>query len=322
MAQIPQFLFACQEEVNSDVTFFSLPPQPQNVAENAPPAATNQVMHLPLNAVDDSNVKFNSIRGFVCFIYQRRLVDGNIEHVQMICKPSTQESSILPTMNTTRVRMMSYYGYDEVNNQLKVLSMTWQNGMNFDDHQVLTYGPGNAWRTIGCDVPHHSSKKGICFNGVLYYPAIDMSTGHNMIVCFDVKAEEFRILPAVIMEGMIEAVKHGSFINYNGRLGILESENMLGVDNTSTHFTMWLLNHATQVWTDHIHEFPASFEDTVGEALLRFDGMISLTNEVVFSSYYPSNPFYLFYYNIVTNTFRKVKIEGMEAYNYRYTCLN
>ncbi|XP_010472504.1 PREDICTED: F-box protein DOR-like [Camelina sativa] len=321
MAQIPQFLFACQEEVNSDVTFFSLPPQAQNVAENAPTAATNQVMHLPLNAVNGSNEKFNSIRGFVCFIYQRRLVDGNIEHVQMICKPNTQESSILPTMNTTRVRMMTYYGYDEVYNQLKVLSMTWRNGMNYDNHQVLTFGPGNAWRTIPCSVPHHSSKKGICINGVLYYPAIDMSTDHDMIVCFDVNSEVFSSLPD-IMETMIEAVKYGSFIHYNGKLGILQSENILGVDNTSTYFTMWLLDHETQVWAHQIYEFPASFEDTVGEAMLRFDGIITLTNEVVFSSYYPSNPFYLFYYNIVTNTFRKVEIEGMEAYNYRYTFLN
>ncbi|EOA27589.1 hypothetical protein CARUB_v10023728mg [Capsella rubella] len=299
-------------------------PQPQHLAEDAPPVATNQLMHLPLSSIPDSKVYINSIRGFVCFIYQR-LVNGSIKHVQMICKPSTQESSNLPRMNTsrmntTRIRMHSYYGYDEVNDQLKVLSMTWRSGRNFDDHQVLNFGPGNAWRTIPCSVPHFARKKGICISSILYYPAIDKSTGEHMIVSFDVRSEVFSALPA-IMETMIEALELGTFVDYNGILGILQSDITLHVDNTSKSFTLWYLDHETQAWAHHIYEFPASFEDTIGEASLFISGM-TRTNEVVFSSYYPSHPFHLFYYNIVTNTFRRVEIQGMEAYEYLSTFLN
>ncbi|AED95099.1 F-box associated ubiquitination effector family protein [Arabidopsis thaliana] len=85
-------------------------------------------------------------------------------------------------------------GYDPVEKQYKVL--TWFDG--FEEYQVLTLGIGEpSWRNIKCCRPHlhYPLYKGICINGVLYY--VGTVTGllkDFMVVCFDVKYENFRFV--------------------------------------------------------------------------------------------------------------------------------
>ncbi|KAG7532770.1 F-box associated interaction domain, partial [Arabidopsis thaliana x Arabidopsis arenosa] len=87
-------------------------------------------------------------------------------------------------------------GYDPVEKQYKVLSVTWSKGSK--EYQVLTLGIGEpSWRIIKCCRPniYHPLHKGVCINGVLYY--ICTITGvlkDSMIVCFDFKSEKFRFI--------------------------------------------------------------------------------------------------------------------------------
>ncbi|XP_020872002.1 F-box protein At5g65850 [Arabidopsis lyrata subsp. lyrata] len=89
---------------------------------------------------------------------------------------------------------MSYFGYDPVEKQYKVLSVTRSDG--FDEYQVLTLGIGEpSWRMIKSCRPHIHYSKHVCINGVLYYIAsITGFLEDLMVVCFDVKSEKLRFI--------------------------------------------------------------------------------------------------------------------------------
>ena len=111
-------------------------------------------------------------------------------------------------------------GYDPVDKQYKVLSMTWGSTCGRQEeasHQVLTLGTENPlWRRINCCIPHFPLHYEICINGVLYYQAGNVSCSGSIIICFDVRSETFRFIKFL-----------GSYprlVNYNGKLGLLLSE--------------------------------------------------------------------------------------------------
>ncbi|KAL0744887.1 hypothetical protein Bca101_101052 [Brassica carinata] len=90
---------------------------------------------------------------------------------------------------------ITFFGYDPINKQFKVLCMTvtnYRKQVNSKEHQVLTIGKGRlSWRKIKCLFPHYPERErdGICINGNLYYVARSDKT--CLIVSFDVRSEEF-----------------------------------------------------------------------------------------------------------------------------------
>ena len=113
--------------------------------------------------------------------------------------------------------MRSFLGYDPVEKQHKVLSVTILDKCVVE-HRILTLGTGNMkWRLIECDVPHsYPGTKSICINGVLYYNARD-SNGDDMVVRFDVRSEKYsfvnfierRMLPVTLInfQGKLASVR-------------------------------------------------------------------------------------------------------------------
>ncbi|KAG5408103.1 hypothetical protein IGI04_004422 [Brassica rapa subsp. trilocularis] len=148
----PQFLFAC--EIGCKVYFFSSA-QPQNPEEYTPPITASYHMSLHLNHAYQIH---SPIRGLVCTGDFSGGLNGRKRPamVRVICNPRTRQSFTLPRMNTRNgCEVRSFFGYDPVEKQFKVLSMTLLHGKDDAMHQVLTLETGKlSWRRIECDVPH------------------------------------------------------------------------------------------------------------------------------------------------------------------------
>jgi len=126
-----------------------------------------------------------------------------------------------------------------------------------------------------------------------------------VIVCFDVRSEEFRFI--------IGALHHGSLINYNGKLSLyLPSTVYSRFNGVIRSIKLWVLEDAKrQEWSEHTYILPA-MHDIMKTTDLRCVGMTQ-TKEFVFWSI-KGMRFYVFYYNIERNTIKKVEMQGMEAF--------
>ncbi|AEC06904.1 unnamed protein product [Arabidopsis thaliana] len=177
--------------------------------------------------------------------------------------------------------------------------------VNYHMHHILTLGSGNmSWRTIQCCIPHRSFDGGICIDGLIYYYA-GVNNNDIVIVCFDVRSEEFRFI--------IGALHHGSLINYNGKLSLyLPSTVYSRFNGVIRSIKLWVLEDAKrQEWSEHTYILPA-MHDIMKTTDLRCVGMTQ-TKEFVFWSI-KGMRFYVFYYNIERNTIKKVEMQGMEAF--------
>ncbi|KAF3558974.1 hypothetical protein F2Q69_00017129, partial [Brassica cretica] len=221
---------------------------------------------------------------------------GSKYSAPVICNPSTGQ----------------LFGYDPIDKQVKVLSLSGEPNMVSEEYQIMTLGMGklfqrmiNCGRFLLCN-PHF---KGICINGVLYYPSVDFPRGSYLLVCFDVRSEK---LTFINDDNFIIMV--GTMINYNGKLGFLLSVKSDYVDESSTSVNLWVLEDIEkQEWSEHIYVLPPLWKDIVGRASLSFVGM-TRTNEIVMQPLaYPPTPLYLIYFNIERNTVVRVAIQGMDG---------
>ena len=108
------------------------------------------------------------VRGLICGRNGTKMMVGN---------PSTGQFLTLPRVKTTRRGIISFFGYDPVNDVYKVLCMTILQGRQrrgskvvSEEHQVYTLGAQRKWRMIECKHPHLPHPcvitKGICINGI------------------------------------------------------------------------------------------------------------------------------------------------------------
>ncbi|KAL0648623.1 hypothetical protein Bca4012_046914 [Brassica carinata] len=162
----PRLLFAFRED--GELFFFSAP-QNQEDDNSLSPITASYHMSFPVNDVKEI---YSPISGLVC-VKDKRIVKGM--RVWVICNPSTGQSFTLPRMETRkRFGVRSFFGYDPIEKQFKILSMTYARVGNAisKEHQVLTLETRKlSWRMIECGVPHFPHSNSVCINGVLYYKA-------------------------------------------------------------------------------------------------------------------------------------------------------
>ncbi|CAF1699730.1 unnamed protein product [Brassica oleracea] len=188
-SSLPQLLLSRQE--NDELLFFTAP-QAVHTSSIISPNHHKKIPFLSTSQI------CGHLRGLICLTHQRT-VKKRKETVPVMFNPSTGESLELPKVKTSMVMVRSFFAYDPVAKQFKVLSMSWpcyKSGWICKDHQVLTLGNGNlAWRMVECGIPHHPTYDGICINGCLYYQAIvDRGSGVSAIICFDVRSEKFSFI--------------------------------------------------------------------------------------------------------------------------------
>ncbi|CAA7044446.1 unnamed protein product [Microthlaspi erraticum] len=135
-----------------DLLFFSSP-QPQNPDENSSSVVANIKF-----SVHGSRGDIDYVHGLVSLLCNQNS-RGKEETLAVICNPSTRESVILPKVKMMRgARVKCLLGYDPIDKQFKVLSMTkgdYRLGVSWEKHQVLTLGTGGkpSWRKIECPYP-------------------------------------------------------------------------------------------------------------------------------------------------------------------------
>ena len=121
----PQLLFVYRQKYK--LVFLSLP-QPQNLDKNSPPQ--NLDKNSPPVAVKHlSSIPF---RGSSCYVsgHVQGLVSLRVIHkrmsLQIICNPSTGQALTLPKIKSSSFifRVRSILGYDPIDNQFKVLSLS------------------------------------------------------------------------------------------------------------------------------------------------------------------------------------------------------
>ncbi|CAA7014915.1 unnamed protein product [Microthlaspi erraticum] len=221
--------------------------------------------------LEDSFRVCGHVRGLVC-LDDLRVIKERKETAPVICNPRTGQLLPLPKVKTERrVGMWSFLGFDPTDEEFKVLTIT--RGV---EHRVLTLGTRKLeWRMIECGIPRHYPRSdGICINGGVYYRA-SVNRYAVGIVCFDV------------------------------RLGVFIEE--------SRHFELWVLVDAERhEWSKHVSVLPQPlWERVVAEQMLYIVGVAGGTDEVVWWPRYGCAPFYVYYYNMERNTFRRVEIKGM-----------
>ncbi|KAL1226018.1 F-box protein [Cardamine amara subsp. amara] len=302
----PKLLFVCQTD--SKLVIFSSP-QPQNPNENS--SLVSPSYHMSFSFNFGTSKICNHVNGLLCLKHLRNRKKSTVLE---ICNPSTGQSLTLPKVNTSSVKpVRSYLGYDPVEKQYKVLSMSWS--YVFEEHQVLTLGTGEpTWRRIECYRPHWSLHKAVCVNGILYYiAAVNSFLTDSMVVCFDVRSEKFRFIQ--VAETFIREC-FGTLVNYNRKLATLVL-GKFGFVRAREILELWVLEDADKhnYWSKHTYLSPALWRNMEDEFDLRFCG-VTQANEVVMSRserQQARSVLYVFYY-IERKTARRVQIQGMETY--------
>ncbi|CAH8268007.1 unnamed protein product [Arabidopsis lyrata] len=176
--------------------------------------------------------------------------------------------------------------------------------MSFSTENVLSLGTGElSWRTIECSISHCSASDGICINGVVYYLAACNGTRlHTPIklVCFDVRFEKFKFLDVNSMIWM------STLVNFNGKLGAILPDEL-----TESIELRVLEDPEEGKWSRHIYIFPPIWKNLVAQEYFLCVVGMTHSGEIVFSSYFPSDPFYVLRYNVERNTIIKVEIQRL-----------
>ncbi|CAN7049534.1 unnamed protein product [Brassica rapa subsp. trilocularis] len=220
--------------------------------------------------------KSGPVRGFVCLTNYRIGMKETVS-ATVIYNLSTGQAIHLPNVKTSSDSVKSYLGFDPTDKQFKVLLITSTPGVS-DEHQVLTLGtPNHSWRNVKCcciSYCYPHSNDGICINGGFYYVA---------------------------------AGKLGAFVGDGPGVGGV-------VTGQTTSFVLWVLVDAEKhEWSKHLYVLPPLWKNVVAKSELYFVGVTG-EDEIVFSTLYISDPFYVYYYNIESNTVTRVEIQGMSAF--------
>lgn len=137
----PKLLFTCLKD--GKTFFFTSLPNPTNSST----FTVDFHMSFPINYPCEVA---RPVRGLVCGLNQETLKRRKVT-VPLICNPSTGQYLTLPKVNTKKEGVNSFFGYDPVDKQFKVLCTTQSDiGMlRFREHQVLTLGTEEkkpSWR--------------------------------------------------------------------------------------------------------------------------------------------------------------------------------
>ncbi|KAL9309563.1 putative F-box protein [Arabidopsis thaliana] len=294
----PRLLFAW--EVNKELLFFASP-QPQKPYDNSSLVATPYKRfpkYLPTRIC-------TTLGGLVFLQKWRR------KKTRVICNPVSGDYITLPKVKATGVGE-SYFGFDPITKQFKVLCMTWSRYGTPNTHQVLTLETGKRlWRTIQDPIlPHYRSFDRICINGVLYYGAYFEESQSSKIVCFDFRFEKFSFIN-IADEGMFRGSYKWTLFNYKGKLGAHQY-------SRNGELVLWVLEDAEKhKWSKSICILPPIVHNS------RIVGVTG-TGEIVFSPYacYMPSPFYIFFYNIQTKTCTRVHVKGFEEFKHNFTLLH
>ncbi|KAF8052391.1 hypothetical protein N665_1562s0002 [Sinapis alba] len=237
---------------------------------------------------------------------------------QFIVNPTTGKSIALPRVRTKRKAPVSYFGYDSVSDQYKVLCMTEaQRGPNFlrpsSQHQVFTLEAKKrrSWRMLECRIPHRPLSYGVCVHGVIYYMAKTGSTNNwsqLSLMSFDLRSEKFGVSPEIPITEVQNS--HVVILNFQGKVAI--------TTKASTYtFDVWVMDEDPEEGNKWLMKLTFSVEPWNGLFRNLYITGMTQTGEFILAPYFNSDDVYVGLYNHYTDTFRKIKVQGKEDNDFK-----
>lgn len=294
----PRLLFFMRRLYEDDLVFFWLP-QPQHPYEKV----SSPEFHMKLDM--DLDRFGGHASGLFSFSRTPSMFsEENEDTVHVICNPSTWQCRRLPKLKNVKV-LQSLLGFDPIDKQIKILQMA-----KAGEHRIMTLGTGKMrWRKIQCPLAHNATmlNQQICINGVLYYLTGNYNTSDIVIVCFDVRSEEFKLIDNA--ESFL-CYPFTTLVNYKGKLGVIN-----WIYNDITFELFVLENVEKQEFSKYVYTLPKN--KIGGWDYISIVG-VTASGEFVFSSDHTSGfmvPFYVLYFNPHTNTLQTIEIRGLGEYS-------
>ncbi|CAL9216869.1 unnamed protein product [Arabidopsis halleri] len=208
----PRLLLVLQR-ANDELLFFSSP-QPQNPYEKS--LVVTADFHMKLRGHRSGYDMCSYVSGLI--YVPDYWISKSKGVMSVICNPITGHYVSLPRLVSYR-HSTSFLGFDPIDKKFKVVGEAYP---SFDDgdrdkHKILTFGTGKLrWRGNNhCPLYSSFSSQEICINGVLYYLANKTNELSDLLVCFDIKSEKFKLIDAECFRDQ-NATR---LINYKGKLG-------------------------------------------------------------------------------------------------------
>lgn len=141
-------------------------------------------------------------------------------------------SITLPKVKSRKKIIQSFFGYDPIDGQYKVLCMS-QKVFTLEGRRVK-----QSWKMIECNIIHRPVTNGVCINGVLYYGAF---TGIDMkewcLMRFYVRFEKFDQVVQILSDqsppSLISYIPP-TLMSYKGKV-------TLAIEVEQQRFELWVL---------------------------------------------------------------------------------
>ncbi|XP_010429109.1 PREDICTED: F-box protein At2g21930-like [Camelina sativa] len=299
-------MFTFESKPHGKHFFFSAiqPPQ-QNRGESSSSSSSVAVYHMKCHSQPYITVA-PSVHGLICYGPPCKL---------NVYNPSIRRYMTLPKIDSLRIDMYHYLGYDPSSGDYKVLCMTKGNPVGrrrglAQELRVLTMGRnGNSWRMIEDFPPHSPDSHEISIDGVLYYGAfLDIDPSYlgmyQAVMSFDVSSEKFHLIE------IPETAIFTKLTSYKGKLALIHSP-----PSTRPHtvrIESWvLLDAKTHEWSKRVFDV-----DLPGaELVFRVFCLTDVGEFVLAQKSLSAERFYVVYYDPKKNSVRRVYIEGIKELN-------
>ncbi|KAL9307347.1 putative F-box protein [Arabidopsis thaliana] len=247
--------------------------------------------------------------------YASGLISIGCNRKQIVTNPSTGRFITLPSVRRRRVVVKSFFGYDPVSDQYKVLCMTERrHGLRQDpssEHQVFTLGEKKPWKMIDCtSIPDHRPwSNGVCIDGFVYYVA---KTGQGMsqlsLMRYALRADNLNLFTSLPEELRTLKLSGDTLLNYEGNVAWPLQLHLI--------FNVWVMDQDGEKheWLKKI-----TFNIEPWKSSSRYLDVRGTTHTgefILAPSHYPDDEFYVFHYNLGKNSFTKKKLQ-VRIYNVR-----
>lgn len=235
-----------------------------------------------------------------------------------ITNPSTGKSKILPRVKTSSMVAKSFFGYDPVNDEYKVLVLCMAEKLKSElvsssQHQVLTLGAEKeSWRMIKYKIPHIPLSNSVCIDGVLFYVA---AKGADLLqlslMRFDLRSEKLDLFTSVSADINARLVDSSTLISYEGKVA-------LPIKTPPFKFEVWVMDQHAK---EHGWTLKKSFSIEPWKSLLRLDNLhirgTTHTGEFILAPRFYTDDFNVIHFNPDTNSFRNTKVQVYEDYEFK-----
>ncbi|XP_020879758.1 F-box protein At3g57590 [Arabidopsis lyrata subsp. lyrata] len=180
-----------------------------------------------------------------------------------------------------------------------------------EHHEILSLGTGElSWRSniISCPAYDRSLSEGICINGVLYYLAQTVGVSSSVIICFDVRSEEFKFIDAECFNDQVDDTSELILVNYVGKLGGINWKYCQAGERRTVELSMWVLEDVEKhEWVKYVYSLP---ENEVLDSCDFSVAGVTTRGDIVLCMKYTCKLFYVFYFDPERNTLQSVEIQG------------